>query len=199
MKKLLGLVILAPAFVLAWAANVLAVDTFCNSVLEFGSFDNLIAVPGGRCTVRFSTVQGDVKVEPGADLALITTTVGGDVRGKVGSTVIVSFNSLIGGNVVCDQAGGRAGCVIQNSLILGDLEVEGTSGGVLGVLLGGNGGIGVGGTVELIDNVAPVNFNGPVVILGDLECEGNSRVERTFLGAFLVGGDREGQCEDIGL
>ena len=82
MKKLFGLVILAPAFVLAWATSALADDTICGlgpvpvfQVLGAVVVDNVI-VTDGTCLLAGTTVTGNVKVEPtgalGANGAMIS-------------------------------------------------------------------------------------------------------------------------------
>ena len=155
MKKLLGLVILALAFVLAWAGNVQARDTFCNSELVRGEFDNLIVLPGGDCVVVDSIIHGNAVVErlgpsrpfiptvPAGKLTLINTTVGGNVEGGLTSQLVIR-GSRIGGNVKCDQTtffrllvddelmeceiGGKCGCVVDDSSVQGNVQVRSPNG-----------------------------------------------------------------------
>ena len=63
MKKQLGLVILAPAFALAWATSAQADDAFCPPILGIVTVDNVIIT--APCNLIGTTVTGNVEVDPG--------------------------------------------------------------------------------------------------------------------------------------
>ncbi len=104
MKKLLGLVILAPALVLAWTANVLAGETICPPNLGVVTVGNVEVPAGLFCFLRGTTVTGNVLVEGAlvarADFLTGTpTTIKGNVKGDPADLMLVIEGTVVEGNV----------------------------------------------------------------------------------------------------
>ncbi|MEE9295520.1 MAG: hypothetical protein V3W34_11235 [Phycisphaerae bacterium] len=127
MKKLLTLAVPALVFVLAWATNVQADDTFCPTppltfeALVGVTVDDVI-VTGGTCSLLGATVQGNVKVEAGgflfADFNFATipptpTNIAGNVQADGADLIRLIRGTTVGGNVQVEETAGFPGAPLR--------------------------------------------------------------------------------------
>lgn len=220
MKKLLGLAVVAPVLAMAAPTDVRAGDRECgNGDILTGQIDDNVVATGGTCTLSGAIVDGNVKVEGGAEVLIVGGIVRGSVQGEFGSSVFVSGTNVFG-DVQCEGAGAVPagffpGCRVQvatiggsiqsndaeatvsilsNPTIGGSIQVVGTT-ATAPVNINFNGsfsGDGVIGDVQVFENDGSVNvfFN---VIDGNLQCKEN---EPTLINGSgnVVGGNKEDQC-----
>lgn len=201
-KKLLGLAILAPAFVLAWATSALADDRICGGVFEVigaVTVDNVI-VTGGTCLLAGTTVTGNVKVEPTGLLGANSATIAGNVQADGTDLVQLFLGTTVGGDVEIKLSAGLTGNENQicGTIIGGDLKLfDDTVSTQIGsgVCSGLGGGNIVGGNVQVENNTGGVGIAGNL-IGGNLQCKNNFPAP-TPGAANLVGGNpgnTDGDC-----
>ncbi|MFC5846992.1 hypothetical protein [Deinococcus petrolearius] len=132
-------------------------------------------------TVSGRTIDGDVKVRPGATCTLNNVRVNGDIEVGRGSSLTVT-SSQVQGNVESED--GFARITISGSTVDGDVEAE--RGGVVSLS-----NTRVSGDIELERNRGALSVS-RVTVQGDLKCEANTAAPRG--GNNRVQGNREGQC-----
>ena len=164
MRKLFGLAILAPAFLLAWAPTALAGDTDCPPAIASSTVDgNVIAEAG--CGITSSTIKGSVKVT--GDLVLISSTVEGSVEVESGAKLKDLNFSVVWGNLTAD---GAAQVNATNSDIIGNVQIKKIGTG--GIILRANN-MGIEGNVQIDGDGNPGSdaFVEGNMIGGDLQAE----------------------------
>jgi hypothetical protein len=85
---------------------------------------DLIVPDGTACTIRNSTVGGNVKVGRDAFFQSITSTIAGDVKGRRSVTVFVDSQSTVGGDV---DTSGTFQTLVFNSSVGEEIDVRGTT------------------------------------------------------------------------
>nr|MDJ0862890.1 hypothetical protein [Gammaproteobacteria bacterium] len=209
--KLLSMAFLAAMLAMAVPTGVWATDdddkdddqdddddniatVICDSDIGEGPFGNVIAVPDGRCVFDGATVEGNVEAEAGSELEITsTTTIGGSVRGKPGSSVFVS-GGMVAGDVQCKGSIGGSGgiaCSINSVSVAGDIRVTDAVGGVVSITENT-----VFGDVQAFDNSALALVIGSNEIFGDLKCKGNDPAP-SVAGNLVPFGDSKGQCREM--
>ena len=205
MKKLFGLVILAPAFLLAWATSALADERNCGApmpgfeVIGAVTVDNVIVTGEGRtCLLLGTTVTGNVVVEPTNALGANGATIAGNVEADGTDLVQLFRGTTVGGDVVIERSASVSPFVNQicGTIIGGNpkiidntISTQIGSGVCIGFLGGGNI---VGGNVEVENNTGGVGIASNL-IGGNLVCKNNLPAP-TPGAANAVGGNKEDQC-----
>ena len=130
MKKLFALMILAPAFLLVWTANVLAQEvTFCPPDLFNMTVDKVVVGPG-ECIIFNSTIKnGGVQAQsPAATLILVDSIVlNGDVQAIDTTRVFMNGTTVHNGDVIVQDVKENA-IIINNTILSGNIQVEGARG-----------------------------------------------------------------------
>ena len=175
MKKLFALMILAPAFLLVWTANVLAQEVMCPPFVDSVTVDQVVVGPG-LCVILDSTIKnGGLQAQsPGSSLVVINSDVlNGDVQAFGIDFVSVSRSLILNGNVSVRDI--EESVTIHDNIITnGNIQVEraglarspgvGVSNNLLAtgnMQLQSNGGVSVGlnelvvGDLQIFDNVNP--------------------------------------------
>ena len=187
MIKLFGTVILAPAFVLALATNVLADDYFCPPDPGPIMVDNVIA-DTGLFTLAGTTVTGNVIVESGASLFVLppTTIDGGIHADGVGFVVLLAAGGAItvGEDVQIKNA-------IQDPL---PPAGTGTQPSASGFFVVAGGALTIGGNFQFEDNLATLLASGPATIGGDLQVQNNMTPFPSAIGGNTILGNL--QCKE---
>ena len=145
-------------------------DTYCPNSLGSVTVDNVIVIPGSRCTLNGTRVDGNVKVEEGGDLRTRNGTyIGGNVQADYAERVFILRGTYVGGNVQIkntqDEKGNLPTTRVVRSMIGGDVQLEDNKGGIR------------------------VRRN---MIGGNLQCFGN--YPPIQVSNNMVDGDTEGQC-----
>ncbi len=195
MKKLFRLTILAPAFLLAWSANVLADETVCAiasplfSVLPAGTHDDVFVPVGSICFALGNTINGNVKVE--GSLSAFGVTVGGNAQ--CDSCLAIGFDGgTIGGDFQVKGASGSGnGCApgffLPPLSVGGNIQFEENSGPVTAF------GCTVAGDLQAFKNTGSVTIVGNLILNGNLQCKENSGII-SGAGNTVLNGNKEDQC-----
>src|SRR4051794_24473921 len=97
--RILGLIAVAVAAVLAIASPAAARDLKCNGVFKGKAYDDVTVPRGAACTLIDATVRGDVRALKNAYFQSTGTTVRGDVEGESAQTVFIDTGSKVEGSV----------------------------------------------------------------------------------------------------
>ena len=194
-----GQPLLAVAFEVSGTTTIFAVDeiiadrgtgrTLCNST-RTGTFDEVIAVPGGTCILSAATVDGNVTAQTGSDLLIYGGEVDGNIVGNPGSSVVV-LSSVVDGNIRCTGAAAPHGCQVSGAIVDGDVRSTDAEGGFVNIFSNNiDGDVTVSGSAVQ----AFVSLN---TIEGELECKGNSPAPNPggLPPTNVVDGDKEDQCD----
>ncbi len=190
-NKLLSLVILGLIVVLARVPSATASDVVCdeNNPLSGGTVDDVLVVPPGSCLIYgFTVVKGDIVVQSGGEVEVQGAVVAGDILVEPGGAMRVFYTvvpSVIHGDIVCT---GAIHCTVNRGVVLGQIEITGSSGYVTVYITI------VRGDLRVVGTTAPgIVRIGQNRIFGDLICEENYQVHS--LGTNIVPrGDKLGQC-----
>ena len=184
--------------------------------LDGGTYDDVEVPPGKICVLSDATVINSVRALAGARLFIRGTQIGGNVEGLAASSIQVSDETAIAGNMTVLNADDTffASCAVDNATIVGNLTCEGNNPGSP-VIRAEQGPTVIGGTVNLVDNVIPaghvllllnssigageVNNNGGPghkevtgnSVTGRLSCKRNAT---TFIGGPNTAGKAKVQC-----
>jgi hypothetical protein len=206
--KVLGLVAVFVTVLLGTASLAEARPDFrCNGVFKGKSYGDVVVPRGAACTLKGSTVTGDVRALRNSYFQTTGTTVRGDVEGKGAQTIFIDTGSKVYGSVEADRA---AEFFVFNSTVTEDIEPERTR---EVVQICGNtvrkGNIEVRQT-RPDKSLAPNDRPGTQVLVGDpltVGCRGNVvkrgdiKVLRNFTDvAFVIRGNsvRRGDLEVVG-
>jgi hypothetical protein len=166
--KLLLLAVLCSSVALIAPPTALADDFQCIGIVTLGTFDNVVVPPGASCDISNSNIRGNIKA-------------------LADSTLFVSGNNRIGGNVEGDKArdveifnrGGPPNIIQGNGVIVedsietficgavlpkGNIIVVKNRGGLLGIggpfctVFFGGGNTLQGGNIKVEDNVITGSF-----------------------------------------
>ena len=203
MKKLFGLVILAPSFVLAWTANVLAQEVTCPPNQFFVMVDKVEIV--GDCDMLGVTVRnGNVQAKDIARFRLINSSVwNGDVQTQNVDRLRISGNWIANGNVQVEDSlflvevnsnrvdNGNVQVnksddvtVAGNSVPNGNIQVEENDDTL--VFLNGTALIPVGGDVQVDKNALAIVVQNTAS--GNIQCTDNTAL---FSQDNIAGGNDE--------
>jgi hypothetical protein len=141
--------------------------------------------PGATCTLRGTTVSGNVSIGQEGSLTAFRVAVDGNADGQGARRVVVSAGSSIGGNVRLEQGGVAT---LSRALVRGNLQWTDQA-GPLTVWQAE-----VTGDLQADQNGGRVTISDSR-IGGDLQCRQNTRTP--IQSADTVGGDREGQCAPV--
>jgi hypothetical protein len=195
MKRLLGFVILAPAFVLAWATGAVADPTFCPPNLVSATVDDVV-VTDGLCFVGSSTINGNIQVEPSGALTINTANVTGDVVVDGGDTLQM-FSTTVGGSVIVSETKGldkTTPHVMRWNLIAGDLQFNENRLRNIWPNINSIQDNNVGGSLQVNENTGRgVLWIVDNLIGGDLLCQEN-RIDDLVVNGNTFGGVAVGQC-----
>ena len=178
MKKLIGLIVLAPVFMFASTAN--ADETFCGlpggETLATGPHDN-VTVFGGICNVDSSgttKINGNVKVEPG---------------GTFNAGILAGGKLIVKGSVQCDFCR-RVALVDRGGVVKvkGDFQIKGAT-----VVSGCAGPVSIGGNLQMEEMTGNPVATG-CSITGDLQVFKNVSTFAAFISGNTVGGNL--QCKE---
>jgi len=140
-------------------------DVFCPPSVGNITVDNVVVVPGPRCTLNSTDVTGSVEVQAGGDLRMINgATAGGNVEADAAERVVLN-GVQVGGNVQIQATTGVSS--IAGSLVGGSLQFDQNTGAVT---VNANN---VTGDVQLDDNAGGITVRRNV-IGGNLQCQGNA-------------------------
>ncbi len=195
----IGKPLLAVAYEVSGTTTIFAIDeiiadhdsgpTLCNTTLT-GSFDNVVAVPGGACVLSSATVDGNVQAVAGSQLFIFGGEVDGNVEGNPGSSVVV-LSTFVDGNIRCAGAAAPNGCQVSDSIVDGNVQSSNAQGGFVNIFSNHiDGNVRVSGSAVQ----AFVSLN---VIEGNLQCRGNSLSPNPggLPPTNDVDGDKEDQCD----
>ena len=190
MRTCAGLAFLVPVLAMALPMAALADDTPCNTTIT-GEFDNVVAIPGGTCTLSAATVDGNVRAEDGSNLVISLGTVGGSVQGEWGASIAV-IGTVVEGDVQCEGAVGPNGCQVTTANVGGNIQSDAANGGFVNVV-----GNRVGGDVQVFDSLVP-SFISLNTIGGNLQCKENDPAPDPagLAPTNTVGGNKEDQCSE---
>lgn len=190
MKSLYIAPVLLVSLFAAAAGEVRAEEIDCPPNVIRKTVDNVFV--NGTCTIRNSTVQGNIVVTTGGNLLV------------QGSTIIGSVQSE-GANRIRLQPDPNTG---RDTEVNGDIQIKNTVAGLTSTIID----VQVGGTILLDSNNAPANVFGNTVnsdvqvfqntalvrirdntIDGNLQCKENTPAPRNG-GGNVVQGNAEDQC-----
>jgi hypothetical protein len=160
----------------------LAEETTCQGTLGAITVDNVKVPQGGTCTLRGTTVKGNVSVNTGANLVAIGAKVNGSIQAEGAALVDVNSNSTVGGSVQIVQ--GRRARIVNTS-INADLQYNSNT----GALIANSNQI--GGSLQAFQNTGGVNIR-QNRINGNLQCKENTPAP--VGGGNTVNGNKEDQC-----
>jgi hypothetical protein len=151
--------------------------------------DDVVVPPYGACTLKNSTVKGDVEVSKKAYFQSTNTTIWEDVEASEAQTVFVDTGSKVGGDVVSSKT---AQVFVFNSTVQGGIGVAYTTDtvNVCGNTVNGAG-IGVvrSGRDILVGDPLTVGCGGNSVTHGSvLIAQNNTDVELVFRGNSIPNG-----------
>ena len=169
-RKLIIMTAAIAGLMLGSVSVAMADDTFCAAggpeTLGAVTVDNVLVSGGFTCTLAGTTVEGNVKVEPGSSLRVFApTSVEGNIQSDGG--IFVQLLGLV--------------------TVDGDVQVKGASGIIPS---GFNLGTTIGGNVQFEENASITVFTG-ASIGGDLQVYRNAR---SVIGVNTIGGNL--QCKD---
>jgi hypothetical protein len=171
-----------------WASDEGGPDStgLCKGTIGTVRVGDVHVPPGATCTLRGTTVSGQVSIGSGGTLIAHGAVVGGDVEGRGTQYVAILSWSSIGGALNLVQGGAatirhaRIGRNVQWTMQRGQLALQQTI---------------IRGDLDLDQN------RGAVLIArnrigGDLQCHHNSR--RPVRISNVIAGQRAGQCAWVG-
>jgi hypothetical protein len=176
--RVVGLLAVAVAALLAIASPAAARDAKCDGVLKNKTYDDVTVQRGDACTLTNSTVRGDVEGNKSQTIFIDTgSRVSGSVEGEVVSQFFV-YNSTIGEDI--EPAGSDA--VVQicgNTVRKGNIEVRRSGTDILvgdPLAVGCRGNLVKRGDIDLVRNFTDVEFivRGNTVKKGDLNVSRNT-------------------------
>ena len=174
MKKLFALMILAPAFLLVWTANVLAQEVPCPPFVLSVTVDQVVVGPG-LCFILDSTIKngGIQAMSPGSSLIVRGSDVlDGDVQAIGIERVEITRSLILNGNVSVREIEEHVS-IDTNIIANGNIQVERSmpsQGGIVGM----HGNTIVNGNVQLQSN-SRVQLTTNTILAGDLQIFDNSR------------------------
>jgi hypothetical protein len=126
--------------------------------LDGGTYSDVEVPAGAICVLQGAEVTNSVRALAGARLFIRGTLIGGDVEGLGASSVQVSDETTISGDMTVLNADDTffASCSVDNATILGDLTCQGNDPGSP-VIRAEQGPTVIGGSVNLVDNAIPTN------------------------------------------
>lgn len=182
--------VLAVSLLVADAGQALAEEINCPPNILRRTVDNVFV--NGPCTIRNSTVEGNIVVTNNGNLLVQGSTIRGSVQSE-GATRI---------RLQSDPNTGR------DTVVIGDVQIKNTVPGLTSAIVDAQ----IGGTILLDSNNAPANLfgndvNGDVQVFqnvgtvrirdntidGNLQCKSNSPAPLNG-GGNVVGGNAEDQC-----
>jgi len=191
MKTLIGTTALACALVFAPTTYVVAGDTNCppsgGGVLS-GTYENVIA-DAGHCRLFGATVEGNLKVENLATVAIRGSTFGGNIQGDGAGWIRMNGNTIVEGDIQIKNSQTeqrRRGNIIRGE-VGGNVQLEenNNSQDVSDTEIGGD--------LQLFKNNSRSLVSGNT-IGGNLQCKENMP-SPTPDAVNMVGGDKEDQCK----
>jgi hypothetical protein len=117
--RVLGLMVVAAAALLAIASPAAARDLKCDGVFTGKTYDDVTVPRGAACTLIDSTVRGDVRALKNAYFQATRTAVRGDVEGEAVQTIFIDTGSRVSGSVEAERA---AQFFVFNSTVGEDIE-----------------------------------------------------------------------------
>ena len=209
MKKLLGLVILAPALVLVWAPRVLAGDFVCTVDGIPGDGDvineNFIVPKGATCTPGDGVVfRQNVKVEQNGEFTAFAMTVLGDFQAEKGSEINIGGTEGARSVFVQNaQFAESASARLCNLHVEQDLQLDDVKSFRVGSTTAAAGsplrcfsldeaadGVTVGQNIDISDSTGIL---GNTTVEDDFKCDDKSEVKER--GPVSVGGDDD--CDTL--
>ena len=160
----------------------------CEADVAGVTVDEVIVPAGGVCTLRDSTVSGDVRVASNAFFQASNSEIGGRVTGNQALTVFLDTGTTVGRSV---KTHATIEVFVFNATVGGDIEVEDTSAvvQVCGTTIErGDLDIERSGTDLLVGDPQAVDCAGNTVSQGDVEIERNfTDVEFVVRGNTIAG------------
>lgn len=172
------------------ATEVRAEEIDCPPNLINKTVDNVLV--NGACTIRNSTVEGNIVVGTGGNLLVQGTTIRGSVQSEGALRVRLQADPNTG----------------RDTEVIGDVQIKNTAGSLTSTIIDAQ----IGGTVLLDSNAAPTNVfgntvNGDVQVFqnaavvrirdnsidGNLQCKSNTP-RPVNGGGNVVQGNAEDQC-----
>jgi hypothetical protein len=163
----------------------------CEAEVSGVTVDEVVVPPDTACTLRDSTVAGDVRVASNAFLETGNTAIGGKVSGNQALTVFLNTGTTVGGSV---RTHGTDEVFIFNATVGSDLEVEDTTAvvQVCGTTLErGDLEVERSGTDLLIGDPRAEGCAGNTIAEGDVEIERNFTDIEFVVRGNTIGGDLE--------
>lgn len=189
-KSLIASTVLASALTVFGTASVVAGEISCPPNVVQRTVDNVIVT--GNCTIRLSTVEGNIVIKNGGNLLVMGSTIKGSVQAEGASRI----------RILTDATTGR------ESRINGDVQIHNLKTGIAASVVDAF----VGGTIIADSNRAPINLlgntiNGDIQVFqneavvrlrdntigGNLQCKANTP-RPVNGGGNVVGGNAEDQC-----
>jgi hypothetical protein len=191
-------------------------DLRCESLVQFGTFHDVVVPPGAFCVLGTSVVTGNVTVLEGARLIAFSNTVHGDLRGEKAGQVDFRFGRIEGdvdidggigkspvgldyvvfqvtmptGNVRVRKVVSGNVHVAENTLGEGNITVDGNTVDFLNVQ---DNNLATAGHLHVFNNTGEVSLVRNNVARRDIHCHGN---EGPFFGTpnTSIEGRVKGQC-----
>lgn len=188
--KHLASVLLLSLAIVGVAGDARAEEIDCPPNLINKTVDNVFV--NGACTIRNSTVEGNIVVGTGGNLLVQGSTIRGSVQSEGALRVRLQPDPNTG----------------RDSQVIGDVQIKNTAAGLTSTIVDAQ----IGGTILIDSNAAPFNVfgnsvNGDVQVFqntavvrirdnsidGNLQCKSNT--PRPFNGGGnIVQGNAEDQC-----
>ena len=187
-------------------------DIRCSGT-RTGTFDNVTVPVGATCTLRNSTVQGNLMALENARLYVFSTTVRGNIQGDKARIVQVTGGRVDGDiQIVQGTSPGALGASVTGGTVVtgGDIQIEKMSTGrvIVSDARVNNGNIQIvenntSTRLEIVRNRTGGNMQvfknrgaGQKIVRGntvaqDLQCKENTH---PFIGGPNTAGDKEDQC-----
>lgn len=190
MRDLLSIPAIAAVMLVAAGGVANAEEINCPKNIIGKTVDNVFV--NGTCTIRSSTVEGNIVVTTNGNLLVQGSTIKGSVQSEGAKRIRLQPDLTTG----------------RDTEVNGDVQIKNTVAGLTSAIVDAT----VGGTILLDDNDAPTNLFGNTVgsdvqvfqnsavvrirdntIDGNLQCKQNTP-RPTNGGGNVVGGNAEDQC-----
>jgi hypothetical protein len=163
----------------------IAEEIACQGNLGAITVDNLKVPQGKTCTLKGTTVKGNIVIERRATLKAIGAKVNGNIQAEGASLVDVSSGATVGGSIQVKQ--GSAARVV-NTRINQDVQFESNSGQMVANQNQ------IGGNLQAFQNTGGVTIQ-QNRINGNLQCKENA--PKPIGGGNIVQGSKEDQCANL--
>jgi hypothetical protein len=194
MRKAICTALIGAGLIAATAVPAMAEEITCPRNIINRTVDNVLVT--GTCTIRNSTVQGNIVVTTGGNLLVQGSTIIGSVQSE-GATRI---------RLITDPNTGRT------TAVNGNVQITNTVAGLRSLVVD----TAIGGSLQYVDNDAPLNIfgndvnadvqvfqNSALVRIRDNTIDGNLQCKENVPapvngGGNVVQGNAEDQCAGFG-